>query len=189
MLIPPLFPMPSPRAQLLDQTTDAERAKKALLELDQRFDELVRASPSTSMEAASASSASLGLVSRLLDITRSEKWQDLVAQRQAAAETLEQKERRRTRVATNLRLVEGYIALMRVLVDGGKAHVGRRCVALGEEVGGIRARLHGELKGQVAGAAAKLQTLLEFHEARKTRASKSAKLREHGARGGLWGWG
>lgn len=134
------------------------------------------------------STESLGLVSRLLDITRSEKWRDLVAQRQAAAETLEQKEKRRTRVATNLRLVEAFIALVRVLLDGGRARLARLCVALGEEVETIRGRLRGELKRQVAAAAAKLQALLEFHEARKTRASKSAKLREHGASvgGGLW---
>jgi hypothetical protein len=136
---------------------------------------------STSMSTSSLGSESLGLVSRLLDITRSEKWRDLVAQRQAAAETLEQKEKRRTRVATNLRLVEAFIALMRVLLDGGRARLARLCVALEGEVEAIRGRLQAELKGQVAGAAAKLQALLEFHEARKTRASKSAKLREHGA--------
>lgn len=100
-----------------------------------------------------ASSSSLALVSRLLDITRSEQWRDLVAARGAAAETLEGKEKRRAKVATNLRLVEGFVSLMRVLADGGTALLARACAGFAEEVAGIRGKLQGELKGQVRGEA------------------------------------
>ena len=99
--------------------------------------------------ASSASSSSLALVSRLLDITRSEQWRDLVSARGAAAETLEGKEKRRAKVATNLRLVEVFVSLMRVLADGGTALLARACAGFAEEVAGIRGKLQGELKGQV----------------------------------------
>lgn len=62
--------------QLMDETSDSERAKKTLLDYDLRFEKLVKAT------AGDSGDSSLSLVSKLLDITRADKYQDEVAGRQ-----------------------------------------------------------------------------------------------------------
>ena len=127
----------------------------------------------------SSSSSSLSLVSTLLDLTRLPAYQEMVGERAKKAEQVENKEKKRGRVAGNLRLVESFIALTRVLVECGCARVASRVVGVEEEVGGVRMQVLEGLRGEVVETALALQHVLEFHEARKQRAGKSAKLREH----------
>lgn len=98
---------------------------------------------------------------------------------QAAAEALEKVDKSRAVAATDLRLVECLASLTRVLVESGQSKLTQKVVTLQEEIESIRTQLKAALGTEVVSAAMELQEVLEFHEARKTRASKSAKLREH----------
>jgi len=103
----------------------------------------------------------------------------MVQARSAQADQLESMERKRQRVATNLRLVESFVALSRALIEQGKARVSAQVVGIEQEIAEVQAKLQENLRTEVVGAAARLQQVLEFYETRKERAGKSAKFREH----------
>ncbi|KAM3575195.1 hypothetical protein VYU27_002892 [Nannochloropsis oceanica] len=178
--------------KLLEQSAEVERTKGELRGMDEEFDTIVQRSFAASSEEGGSGlssipslptspsfPSSLALVSTLLDVCRAPQYADLVATRQHKAEQLENKERKRQRIGTNLRLVEAFIALLRVLVEQGRQKVTSQTKKVEREIEQIRSRLHGDLKEEVVAAALRLQHVLEFHEARKERAGKSAKLREH----------
>jgi len=178
--------------KLLEQSAEVERTKGELRGMDEEFDTIVQRSFAASSEEGGSGlssipslptspsfPSSLALVSTLLDICRAPQYADLVATRQHKAEQLENKERKRQRIGTNLRLVEAFIALLRVLVEQGRQKVTSQTKKVEREIEQIRSRLYGDLKEEVVAAALRLQHVLEFHEARKERAGKSAKLREH----------
>ncbi len=178
--------------KLLEQSAEVERTKGELKVMDEEFDTIVlrsfaapsgeggsRLSSIPSLPTSPSFPSSLALISTLLDVCRAPEYADLVATRQLKAEQLESKERKRQRIGTNLRLVEAFIALMRVLVEQGRQKVTSQTKRVEREIEQIQSRLYEDLKGEVVAAALRLQHVLEFHEARRERAGKSAKLREH----------
>lgn len=170
------------RAKLETQDTEVRRSKEELHVMDRQVEELVRqqaGAPSGPASPPLSPPSSLALVTSLLDLVRASSGHDMVQARSAQADQLESMERKRQRVATNLRLVESFVALSRALIEQGKARVSAQVVGIEQEIAEVQAKLQENLRTEVVGAAARLQQVLEFYETRKERAGKSAKFREH----------